>query len=95
MKAMWITGTRGLVVALLLSGLVARALSAQDVPRIDKKELKELIGNPDVIILDVRTDGDWKTSDRQIQGALREDPSLFDTWASKYPKDKTLVLYCA
>ena len=66
------------------------------VPRITKEEVKSMIGNPDLIILDVRAAQDWKDSEWKIQSAVREDRrGEASTWMDKYPKDKTLVLYCA
>jgi hypothetical protein len=64
------------------------------VPRMTKEELKLLLGNPDVIIVDVRIESDWKESKWKIKGAVREDPEKdINTWVDKYPKDKTLVFY--
>jgi rhodanese-related sulfurtransferase len=60
-----------------------------------KDELKGMLGNPDLVIIDVRTQQNWADSDLKIRGAVREDPESLDSWANKYPKDKTLVLYCA
>ena len=72
------------------------AMAAEKIPRLTKEELKELLGRPGVIILDVRTTLDWKKSDQKILGAVREDPDkAVKTWAEKYQKDKTMVLYCA
>jgi len=68
---------------------------AADVPKMSSEELKGLLDNPDVIILDVRTDKDWEGSDSRITSARREAKKDFKNWADKYPKDKTLVLYCA
>jgi rhodanese-related sulfurtransferase len=48
-----------------------------------------------LIIIDVRYGKDWTDSDLKIRGAVREDPEAFDSWANKYPKDKTLLFYCA
>ncbi len=40
--------------------------------------------------------GDWDNSKVKIQGAVREDPDKnVKSWAEKYSKDKTIVLYCA
>jgi predicted sulfurtransferase len=75
--------------------LVSNAACADEVQRIPIEELKGLLNNPDVIVLDVRAPGDWEGSDSKIQGAIRETWDNFDDWADKYPKDKTLVLYCA
>jgi rhodanese-related sulfurtransferase len=47
------------------------------------------------VLIDVRAGKDWTESDTKIKGAVREDPKEFSSWADKYPKDKTLVLYCA
>ncbi len=66
-----------------------------DAPRMTKDELKAIMGNPDLLIIDVRYGKDWTDSDLKIKGAIREDPKAFDSWASKYPKDKILVFYCA
>jgi rhodanese-related sulfurtransferase len=63
-------------------------------PRITKEELKSMMGNPDLIIIDVRLGEEWKKSEWKIKGAVREDPEEdFRTWMSKYPKEKTLVFY--
>ncbi len=64
------------------------------VPRMTKEELKPLLGNPDVIIIDVRVEDEWKETKWKIQGAVREDAEKdLNTWANKYPKDKSLVFY--
>ena len=61
-----------------------------------KEELKALLGSPDVIVVDVRIGGEWKSSDRKVRGAVREDPEKeISSWADKYPKEKTLVFYCS
>jgi hypothetical protein len=79
----------------LLWVFTAGAVASDDVPRMSKEELKGLLGSADVIILDVRTSRDTEDSTSTIKGAIREDPQAFDTWADTYPKDKTLVLFCA
>ena len=66
-----------------------------DVPRMTKDELKALLGNPDLVPLDVRSESDWKDSDLKIQGAIREEPKQIDSWSKKYSKEKIIVLYCA
>ncbi len=67
-----------------------------EAPLITKEQLKAMLGDPGVIILDVRVDREWEQSKEKIQGAIREDPSKeIESWAKKYPKDKTLVLYCS
>ncbi len=80
--------------SLMSWGCIAFAQSGE-VPRMTKQALKAVIGNPDVIIIDVRQHGDWANSDLKIKGAAREDPGAIESWANKYPKDKTLIFYCA
>lgn len=78
-------------------GMGKRSADAKNtkVPLMTKEELKANLGAPNVVVLDVRTAEDWKAGDGKIAGAIREDPELLDRWAAKYPKEKTLVLYCA
>jgi hypothetical protein len=80
---------------LIATAIYAAAVSAGDVPRMSKEELKGQLGNPEVVILDMRRGGDWKNSTHKIKGAVREDDNPYMPWAEKYAKDKTLVLYCA
>jgi hypothetical protein len=68
---------------------------SSDIPRMTKEELKPLLGNPDVAVIDVRLGGDWAESDLKIKGAVRENPRDIDSWADKYSKNQTLVFYCA
>ncbi len=77
----------------LLAGLPAVA-AASDVPKISKEELNAMLDNPDLVIIDVRRERDWKSSSLKIRGAVWEDFLDVETWAQKYPKNKTIVLYC-
>ena len=86
-----ITGVIGVATLCMLTQLAIAA----EVPRMTKEELKSKLDNPDVVIVDVRVGKDWKGSEFKIKGAVRENPSELSSWAEKYPKDKTLVLYCA
>ncbi len=86
---------------LLMLGLVSLGWTAvsesapKDVPRISKEELKPELGSKDIVLLDVRAGKDWSSSELKIKGAVREDPKDFEAWASKYPTEKKIVLYCA
>jgi len=64
-------------------------------PRMTKEELKPLLGSADLVVLDIRLDEQWKFSNRKIPGAVHENPTVPGNWMDKYPKDKTIVLYCA
>ena len=76
-------------------GILTSFAKSAEAPRMTKEELMAMLGNPDLVIIDVRYGKDWTESDVKIKGAVREDPEAFDSWAKKYPKDKTLVFYCA
>lgn len=86
-----------LVMTFMVLGIWVVTAVALDVPRISKEKLKSMLGNPDVVVIDVRTFFDRKMSTKQIKGAVREDPnpSKVKSWAKKYSKEKTIVLYCA
>jgi hypothetical protein len=84
-----------LMVFLSFISLLAFAVASADAPRMSKEELKSRLGDKDIVIIDVRTGYDWDKSDSKIRGAVREDPQDAATWAKKYTKEKTIVLYCA
>jgi len=86
------------VLALILLSTVLPptfAISA-DVPMMTKDQLKAILGNPDLVILDVRLGSDYFSSDLKIKGAIRPDmgANICQT-ALTYPKGKTFVIYCA
>ena len=85
----------GILFFFLGIGMYVTSAMSADVPRMTKDELKALLGNPDLVILDLRLGRDWKDSDLKIKGAVREEPDDIESWANKYSKDKILVLYCA
>lgn len=66
-----------------------------DVPLMTTDELKAMLDDPDVLILDVRRGKDWTSSEFKIKGATYAKPEAYDTWANTYPKTKKIVLYCA
>jgi rhodanese-related sulfurtransferase len=84
-----------IVMVVAAAAVFASSSAAQDVKRMTIEELKGMLGNPDLVIIDARREGDWKQSKVKIKGAVREDLEKVDTWMNKYPKDKTLVFYCA
>jgi rhodanese-related sulfurtransferase len=84
----------GLVLGILLL-LSGTDVSAQ-VEKMSKEELKMMLGKPELVVIDVRQAADLAKSNQKIKGAVREDPRQeVKSWADKYPKDKTIVLYCA
>jgi rhodanese-related sulfurtransferase len=76
-------------------GLITLTALAQEAPKITKEELLGMLGNSDVIVIDVRFGRDWDDSELKIKGAIREDPRKVSSWIDKYPKERTLVFYCA
>ena len=89
---------RGWVLSVAVMGIflvVAAFCRAGEEEKMKKEDLKPLLGNPEVVVIDVRTHGDYESSPFKIQGAVRENPIEVDTWSRKYPEDKTLVLYCS
>jgi rhodanese-related sulfurtransferase len=90
-KRVWVT----LGLTLVLTGLFATRGIGADVAMMTKEKLKPMLGDPNVIIVDIRQDHHLKTSDRKIKGAVRETMLTVKDWAPKYAKEKTLILYCA
>jgi len=90
-RILWLPAA--LVALTLLGGFAAQARS-DEVPRISKEELKDMLDSPDVVVLDVRRQAHYDGSSRKVKRAIRESEKDI-SWASKYPKEKILVLYCA
>ena len=84
-----------LMVLLSCNLLLVFAVASADAPRMSKEELKGRLGDKDIVVIDVRTGYDWEKSNSKIRGAVREDPQDTASWAKKYTKEKTIVLYCA
>ena len=80
---------------MFLFTFVMPTYGADNVPRMSIEQLNEILGNPNLVLLDVRTEKDWGKSDRKIVGAVRVDPNDVDSWAGDYTKDQRIVLYCA
>jgi rhodanese-related sulfurtransferase len=89
--------------SIVFSLLVAVALvfgpptlaSADTVKRMNKEELKSIMDSGEVSIIDVRTGRDWSASEFKIKGAERVTVEEIIADPQKYPKDRTIVLYCA
>jgi rhodanese-related sulfurtransferase len=83
----------GLAFMLLFAFVVP--VQGAEAPRISVQELNEILESPDLVILDVRTDKDWKASDRKVVGAVRVRSQDINSWAGDYAKKQRIVLYCA
>jgi hypothetical protein len=66
-----------------------------DVPLINKDELKTMLDDPNVIVLDVRRGKDWTSSEFKIKGATYHEPGDYESWSRMYSKNQKIVLYCA
>ncbi len=85
-----------LALLVLSAGCLQNVALEQKVPLMTKEELRSKLGQPDLVIIDVRLEDQWEISPVKIQGAVREDPEKsIKSWADKFPKDKTLVFYCS
>ena len=78
-----------------VTGAAGDKIPFPEVPRITKEQLKEMLGKPDLVIIDARPVEQWKYSDQVIPGTAHEDPLSIQSWASKYDKNKKTVVYCA
>ena len=83
-----------IALSLIMMGLfISWPLSAQDVPRIAKEELRGMLGDSNVVVLDVRETQNWQDSEVKIKGAIRGHPDKVNSWIDEHPKNKILVLY--
>ena len=67
----------------------------KSVSLITKEELKPILNDESLVIIDVRDGRDWRSSEFKIPGAVHGDPKKFSDWGKGFSKDQTLVLYCA
>jgi len=86
-----------LIVLLLLIALAAYSAmptTVEQVPRLTKEVVKEMLGKPDVVIVDVRYIKQYEQSDKKLPGAVFVQPENFDEFVKKHQqKDKTYILY--
>ncbi len=61
---------------------------------INPQELKSLLANKDVKVIDVRRKDDYAADNSAIPGASWFDPANIDRWCDTMPTDKELILYC-
>ena len=61
---------------------------------IKPQDLKSILGNKDVKVIDVRRKDDYAAADSTISNSSWFDPANIDGWCDMMPKDKEVVLYC-
>ena len=76
-----------------MSFFISWPLMAQDVARITKEELRGMLGDSSVVVLDVRESQNWQDSEFKIKGAIRGHPDKVNSWVEEHSKEKTLVIY--
>jgi len=62
-----------LISIFLFVGLFAAFAWSADVPMMTEDELRAMLGNPDLVIFDVRLGSDYFASDIKIKSALRPE----------------------
>jgi hypothetical protein len=76
-----------------LTGYSAPPTSVEQVPRLTKEQVRDMLGKPDVVIVDIRFIKQYEQSDRKLPGAVFMQPENFEEFVKNNPKDKTYVLY--
>jgi hypothetical protein len=61
-----LTTSLAVTFSLVLVLIFAWIVTADEVPRITKEEVKPMLDNADLIIIDVRTDKSWNGSESKI-----------------------------
>ena len=93
-KPILIASLAALLSLFALSGYSAPPSSVEQVPRLTKEAVKEMLGKPDVVMVDIRYIKQYEQSDKKLPGAVFVQPENFDEFVKNYPqKDKTYVLY--
>jgi hypothetical protein len=84
------------ILALLFITLACGVEKSDNTPHVmTKEQLLPMLVKSDIIVIDVRANYDWDKSTAKIKGAVREEGMKFSSWMNKYPKDKTIIIYCA
>lgn len=93
-KVILVSFLASLLTLVALSGWSAPPSSVEQVPRLSKEDVKEMLGKPDIVIMDVRYIKQYEQSDRKIPGAVFVRPENFEEFTTNHPKkDATYVLY--
>lgn len=93
-KPILIAAVAVLLSLVALAGYSAPPEKVEQVPRLTKEVVKEMLGKPDVVIVDIRYIRQYEQSDKKLPGAVFVQPENFDEFVKNHPqKDKTYVLY--
>jgi hypothetical protein len=83
-----------MAICLMFLALTAVTVNAADILRMSKEELAKAMTTNSIVVVDVRSGRDWKSSEFKIKGAHRVGKDIVK-WAAKHPKDTHMALYCA
>ncbi|MFA5183435.1 MAG: hypothetical protein WC405_19150 [Syntrophales bacterium] len=64
-----------------------------DITYMDKETLKAMLGDPGLLLIDVRAPRGWGRSTEKIKGAVRWERDQVAAWGPSLPRDKKIVLY--
>ena len=92
-KPILISALVAVLLLIALAAYTAMPTTVEQVPRLTKENVKEMIGKPDVVIVDIRYIKQYEQSDKKLPGAVFVQPEDFDEFVKNQPKDKTYVLY--
>jgi len=84
-----------LTIGLILAGPSASIAQTDWAPKISPEELKNRLDEPDLAIIDVRSEREVEKGGVKIKGAVWRDRGEVETWAKEYDKNQTIVVYCA
>ena len=86
-------GAFGLAMALLVFGMAAPVFG-QGVSRIEPDKLEEMLGAPDLMVVDVRSTGQRQAAGRKIRTASLVPANRLEEWTGDLARQGMIVLYC-
>ena len=87
MKGRWLIA---LTLIFLTGGVFIPPALSGGVPKMTKDELNSLLGNPELMILDVRRNSHWTSSDLKIKGRSGKNPMKFNRGPINIPRIRRL-----
>lgn len=89
-KVLWIAAA---VVLIVVLGLTLFRPAASGVTNVDAAEVERLVGKPRVVIVDVRSQGEFEMG--HIEGAINVPYTEISAAAAEWDRTATYVVYCA
>ena len=83
------------IIGLTLAGPSPLADQSDWAPKISIEELRSRLDEPNLVIIDVRSEREVERGGVKIKGAVWRDRGEVEAWAREYDKDQTIVVYCA